>query len=88
MNYFELTENISKTDATLRVLAGTILLLATPTAIATGNHPGILPMIAFYLVLTSILKWDPIGYVIEIALRIFKPAFTTRGSAKKHAQKT
>lgn len=71
MNYFETTENISTTDEMLRVITGVALLLATPTAIAADIHPGILPTIAAYLILTGIMKWDPIGYVLEIGLRIF-----------------
>lgn len=83
MHYFELTENISKTDETLRILTGAALLLVTPTAIAAGSHPGLLPMIAFYLVLTGIMKWDPIGYIIEIVLRIFEPVFTNSVPSQK-----
>ncbi len=83
MNYFELTENISKTDETLRILSGAALLLVTPTAIAVGSPPGLLPMIAFYLVLTGIMKWDPVGYVIEIVLRILEPVFTHSDPAQK-----
>ena len=83
MNYFDLTENISKIDATLRVSTGAALLLVTPTAIASGIHPGILPMIAAYLILTSIMKWDPIGYVVEILLRVIDQAHTTTSISEK-----
>ena len=83
MSDFEPTENISQTDDILRVLAGAALLLATPTAITMGAHSGILPLIAVYLIITSIVKWDPIGYVLEIALRICKPAFTANITAHK-----
>ena len=48
MNYFKPTKNISRVDEALRVLTGAVLLLATPAAIASGAHPGILPMIAPY----------------------------------------
>lgn len=71
MNYFEITENISTTDEMLRVITGAALLLATPTAIAADIHPALLPTIAVYLILTGIMKWDPIGYVLEIGLRMF-----------------
>lgn len=79
MNHFETTENINTTDEVLRVITGAALLLATPAAIAADIHPGILPTIAAYLILTSIMKWDPIGYVLEIGLRMFgsTPAPTT-----------
>lgn len=71
MNYFETTENINTTDEVLRVITGAALLLATPAAITADIHPGILPTIAAYLILTGIMKWDPIGYVLEIGLRMF-----------------
>lgn len=72
MNHFETTENINTTDEVLRVITGAALLLATPAAIAADIHPGILPTIAAYLILTGIMKWDPIGYVLEIGLRMFE----------------
>ena len=73
MNYFNLTENISKVDRVLRIAAGMALLLITftDTEVIPDIHPSIFPMIAAYLVLTAIIKWDPAGYVIEVVLRIF-----------------
>jgi hypothetical protein len=74
MNYFDLTENISTIDRVLRISAGTALLLSTLTDAIPGVHPSIFPMIAAYLILTAIIKWDPAGYVIEVALRILGQA--------------
>ena len=71
MNYFDITENISTTDQILRMFAGTLLLLAAITTAIPDVHPSIFPMIAAYLVLTAIMKWDPAGYVIDVVLRIF-----------------
>lgn len=73
MNYFAITENISITDQILRTLVGTLLLLAALTATVPDVHPSVFPIIAAYLVLTAIIKWDPAGYVIEVVLRIFNP---------------
>ncbi len=88
MNYFNLTDNISKIDRTLRVFTGMALLLATPTAIASGIHPAILPMIASYLILTSIMNWDPIGYVLEILLRVIDQAHATTSISEKSQFRT
>ena len=85
MNYFNLTDNISKIDRTLRIFTGMVLLLATPMAIAAGLHPTILPMIAGYLILTSIMNWDPIGYVIEIVFRMIDQAHATTATSDKSA---
>ena len=71
MNYFDITENISTTDQILRTFAGTLLLLAAITTAIPDVHPSIFPIIAAYLVLTAIMKWDPVGYVIDVVLRIF-----------------
>ena len=71
MNHFDITENISTTDQILRTFAGTLLLLAALTATVPEVHPSVFPTIAAYLVLTAIMKWDPVGYVIEVVLRIF-----------------
>lgn len=71
MNYFDITENISTTDRILRMFAGTLLLLAALTTAIPDVHPSVFPIIAAYLVLTAIMKWDPVGYVIEVALRLF-----------------
>ena len=73
MNYFAITENVSITDQILRTLVGTLLLLAAITGAIPDVHPSIFPMIAAYLVLTAIMKWDPAGYVIEVVLRILGP---------------
>ncbi len=73
MNYFDITENISTTDQILRTFAGTLLLLTAITATIPDVHPSVFPSIAAYLVLTAIMKWDPVGYVIEVVLRIFSP---------------
>lgn len=71
MNHFDITENISTTDQILRTFAGTLLLLTAITATIPDVHPSVFPSIAAYLVLTAIMKWDPIGYVIDVVLRIF-----------------
>ena len=86
MNYFNITENISTTDQILRTFAGTLLLLAALTTAIPDVHPSVFPIIAAYLVLTAIIKWDPVGYVIEVVLRIFghtdasTPALTSNQS--------
>ena len=74
MSYFDITENISTTDRILRTFAGTLLLLAALTATVPDVHPSVFPAIAAYLVLTAIMKWDPVGYVIDVVLRIFSHA--------------
>ena len=71
MNHFDITENISTTDQILRTFAGTLLLLTALTASIPEVHPSVFPIIAAYLVLTAIIKWDPVGYVIDVGLRIF-----------------
>ena len=70
MNYFNLTENISTIDRILRILVGMTLLLATFADVTLDVHPSVFPMIAAYLVLTAIMKWDPVGYVVEVVLRV------------------
>lgn len=74
MNYFNLTDNISTIDRILRISVGMALLLVTVTGVLPDVHPSIFPMIAAYLVLTAIMKWDPVGYVIEIVLRVLGQA--------------
>lgn len=71
MSYFDIAENISTTDKILRMFTGTLLLLAALTDVIPDIHPSVFPIIAAYLVLTAIMKWDPAGYVIEVVLRIF-----------------
>lgn len=70
MNYFNLTENISTIDRILRISVGMTLLLATFAGVSLDGHPSIFPMVAAYLVLTAIMKWDPVGYVLEVVLRV------------------
>ncbi len=74
MNYFHLTDNISTIDRILRISVGMALLLVTVTGVMPDVHPSVFPMIAAYLVLTAIMKWDPLGYVIEIVLRVLGQA--------------
>lgn len=84
MEYFNITENISTIDRILRMFAGTLLLLAALTDAAPGVHPSVFPIIAAYLVLTAIMKWDPAGYVIEVVLRVFTiPHATASASPSK-----
>ena len=70
MNYFNLTENISTIDRILRIFVGMTLLLATFAGVTLDVYPSVFPMIAAYLVLTAIMKWDPVGYVLEVVLRV------------------
>lgn len=73
MNYFKLTNAIISTDRVLKILVGAALLLATPIAMASSSYWSIPLLIAAYLILARIMKWDLIGYIIEIVLRTSEP---------------
>lgn len=70
MNYFVVSENIGEVERIFRMLSGTVLLGITLLAPSSFMHAVIFPMVAAYFVLTAIMKWDPIGYLIQIMLRV------------------
>lgn len=70
MKYVELTENIGPIEMIFRLLSGAALWSATLLGPASFLHVTVLPMLTAYFVLTAIMRWDPIGYVIQIGLRL------------------
>ncbi|MEK7323246.1 MAG: YgaP-like transmembrane domain [Pseudomonadota bacterium] len=69
MKYFELTENVSDVESVFRVLLGIGLLGVTLLGPLSIMYSTIFPMLGAYFILTAIMKWDPIGYVIQVILR-------------------
>ena len=76
MSHFALTENIGDVERVFRVLLGAALLSITLLGPASFMYATIFPMLAAYFVLTAIMQWDPIGYMIQIVLRLLSPAGT------------
>lgn len=76
MSHFALTENIGDVERVFRVLSGAALLSITLMGPASFMYTTIFPMLAAYFVLTAIMQWDPIGYMIQIVLRLLSPAGT------------
>jgi len=70
MKYVELTENIGPIEMIFRLLSGMALWSATLLGPASFLYVTVLPMLTAYFVLTAIMRWDPIGYVIQIGLRL------------------
>lgn len=70
MNYFELSENIGDIERVFRMLSGAVLLGVTLLGPVSFLYTTFFPMLAAYFILTAIMKWDPIGYVIQIFLRV------------------
>lgn len=70
MKYFELTENIGPIEMIFRLLSGTALWSATLLSPTSFLYVTVLPMLTAYFVLTAIMRWDPIGYGIQIGLRL------------------
>lgn len=65
MKYFEMTANIGSADKGFRTIVGMTLLsvaLAHPTSTLYATA---FPMIGAYFVLTAIMEWDPIGYLVQ-----------------------
>lgn len=71
MKLFKMTPNVSKVDMTLRLSVAFGLILAALMDFAPTLNPSILPSLAVFLVLTALLRWDPIGYATQILLRAF-----------------
>lgn len=74
MNYLEMSENIGDIERIFRVLSGVVLLSVTLLGPVSLLYTTIFPMLAAYFVLTAIMKWDPVGYVIQIVLRLLAGA--------------
>lgn len=74
MNYFEMSENIGDIERIFRVLSGVVLLSVTLLGPVSFLYTTVFPMLAAYFVLTAIMKWDPIGYMIQIVLRLLAGA--------------
>ncbi len=65
MKYFEMTANIGSTDKGFRTIVGMTLIgvaLAHPTSTLYAT---VFPMVGAYFVLTAIMEWDPIGYLVQ-----------------------
>ncbi len=90
MKYFEMTANIGGADKGFRTIVGLALLgvaLAHPTS---ALYATVFPIIGVYFVLTAIMEWDPIGYLVQSAQNILNhlnemvssPAMLTQGKTK------
>ena len=74
MNYFAVSENIDEVERVFRILSGAVLLSVTLLGPPSFLFTIIFPMLAAYFILTAIMKWDPVGYVIQIFLRVLSQA--------------
>lgn len=70
MKYFELTENIGDVEVVFRVLFGSSLLGVMLMGHTSFIYTTVFPMIGTYFILTAITRWDPVGYAIQIILRV------------------
>ncbi|MEQ6342331.1 MAG: DUF2892 domain-containing protein [Gammaproteobacteria bacterium] len=83
MKYFEMTANISGADKGFRAIAGMALLgmaLAHPTS---ALYATVFPMIGAYFVLTAIMEWDPIGYLVQSIQNVLNHLGEMAGSSAK-----
>jgi len=71
MKLFKMTPNVSKVDMTLRLVVASGLILGALMDVAPALNPSLLPSLSAFLVLTALLRWDPIGYATQILLRAF-----------------
>ncbi|MEQ6342332.1 MAG: DUF2892 domain-containing protein [Gammaproteobacteria bacterium] len=81
MKYFEMTANISGADKGFRTIVGMALLgmaLADPTSTLCAT---VFPMIGAYFVLTAIMEWDPIGYLVQSAQKVLNNLGEMAGSS-------
>ncbi|MDX1251996.1 MAG: DUF2892 domain-containing protein [Gammaproteobacteria bacterium] len=69
MKYFEIMENIGSIERIFRMLVGGLLLGIAMTHPTSSLYVSFLPLIASYFVLTAIMLWDPVGYVIGVILK-------------------
>src|SRR3569833_2646921 len=86
MHYFEMSENIGDVERIFRILSGAALLGVTLLGPASFLYTTLFPMLAAYFVLTAIMRWDPIGYAIQIALRIMASVTSTSSHSIKHTK--
>lgn len=70
MKYFEIMENIGSIERIFRMLVGGLLLGIAMTHPTSSLYVSFLPLIANYFVLTAIMRWDPVGYVIGVVLKL------------------
>ncbi|MEQ6342330.1 MAG: DUF2892 domain-containing protein [Gammaproteobacteria bacterium] len=65
-----MTANIGGADKGFRTIVGMTLLgvaLAHPTSTLYAT---VFPVIGAYFVLTAIMEWDPIGYLVQSAQKV------------------
>jgi len=86
MHYFEMSENIGDVERIFRILSGAALLGVTLLGPASFLYTTLFPMLAAYFVLTAIMRWDPIGYAIQIALRILASVTLTSSHSIDHTK--
>ena len=65
MKYFEMTANIGGADKGFRTIVGMALLGVALVHPTSTLYATVFPMIGAYFVLTAIMEWDPIGYVVQ-----------------------
>lgn len=86
MKYFEMTANIGSADKGFRTIVGMTLLgvaLAHPTSTLYATA---FPMIGAYFVLTAIMEWDPIGYLVQSTQNILNSFGSSAKSVGKLSQ--
>ena len=86
MHYFEMSENIGDVERIFRILSGAALLGVTLLVSAAFLYITLFPMLAAYFVLTAIMRRDPIGYAIQIALRILASVTKTTTHNNNHTK--
>ena len=81
MKYFEMTANIDSTDKGFRTIVGMTLIgvaLAHPTSTLYAT---VFPMVGAYFVLTAIMEWDPIGYLVQSTQNVLNGLGEMAGSS-------
>lgn len=81
MKHFEMMENISSIERIFRILVGGLLLAIAMTHPTSSLYVSFIPLIASYFVLTAIMLWDPVGYVIGVILKLLGQLPATAPSA-------
>lgn len=70
MKYFEMTANIGGADKGFRTIVGMALLGVALVHPTSTLYAAAFPIIGVYFVLTAIMEWDPISYLVQSAQNI------------------
>ncbi len=81
MKYFEMTANVGGADKGFRTIVGITLLGMTLVHPTSAFYATVFPMIGAYFVLTAIMEWDPIGYLVQSTQNVLNGLGKMAGSS-------